>query len=65
MDDSDLRDRIEYTLQGFIPKEDDVDHYMDDLMEVLPSMINDFEKYLQEQETENPTRLTELENELD
>ena len=65
LDDSDLRDRIEYTLQGFIPKEDDVDHYMDDLMEVLPSMINDFEKYLQEQETENPTRLTELENELD
>ena len=65
LDDSDLRDRIEYTLQGFVPYDYQVDHYMDDLMEVLPSMINDFEKYLQEQEEENPTRLTELENELD
>ena len=44
------------------------DHYMDDLMEVLPSMINDFEQYLREQEEENPTqlsRLVEIENELD
>ena len=65
LDDSDLRDRIEYTLQGFVPYDYQVDHYMDDLMKVLPSMINDFEKYLREQETENPTRLTELENELD
>jgi hypothetical protein len=65
LDDSDLRDRIEYTLQGFVPYDYQVDHYMDDLMDVLPLMINDFEKYLQEQEEENPTRLTELENELD
>ena len=65
LDDSDLRDRIEFSVQGFIPYAHQVDRYMDDLMEVLPSMINDFEKYLQEQETENPTRLTELENELD
>ena len=65
LDDSDLRDRIEYTLQGFVPYDYQVDHYMDDLMKVLPSMINDFEKYLREQETENPTRLTELENEFD
>ena len=35
------------------------------LMEAVPLLINDFEKYLQEQEEENPTRLTELENELD
>jgi len=53
LDDSDLRDRIEYTLKGFVPYDYQVDHYMDDLMEVLPSMINDFEKYLQEQEEEN------------
>ena len=65
LDDSELRDKIEYKLQGYIPKGDDIDYYIDDLMEVLPSMINDFEKYLQEQEEENPTRLTELENELD
>lgn len=65
LDDSDLRDRIEYTLQGFVPYDYQVDHYMDDLMDVLPLMINDFEKYLQEQETENPTRLTEIQNELD
>ena len=35
------------------------------LMEAVPLLINDFEKYLQEQETENPTRLTEIQNELD
>ena len=61
LDDSDLRDRIEYTLQGFVPYDYQVDHYMDDLMEVLPSMINDFEKYLQEQEA---NRLIEIQNEL-
>jgi len=65
LDDSDLRDRIENSLQGYVPYDYQIDHYMDDLMDVLPSMLNDFEKYLQEQETENPTRLTELENELD
>ena len=61
LDDSDLRDRIEYTLQGFVPYDYQVDYYMDDLMEVLPSMINDFEKYLQEQEA---NRLIEIQNEL-
>ena len=53
LDDSDLRDRIEYSLQGYVPYDYQVDHYMDDLMEVLPPMINDFEKYLREQEAEN------------
>ena len=62
LDDSDLRDRIEYTLKGFVPYSWQVDIYMDDLMEVLPSIINDFEKYLQEQEA---NRLTEIQNELD
>ena len=68
LDDSELRDKIQYRLQGFIPKDDDVDHYMDDLMEVLPSMINDFEKYLRGQEELNPTlisRIAEIENELE
>jgi len=35
------------------------------LMEAAPLLVADFEKYLQEQGEENPTRLTELENELD
>jgi len=62
LDDSDLRDRIRFTLSSFVPYAYQVDHYMDDLMEVLPSMINDFEQYLREQEA---NRLTEIENELD
>ena len=65
LDDPLVRKDLRYYLKGFVPKKDDVDNYVDDMIKALPSMINDFEKYLREQETENPTRLTELENEFD
>ena len=68
LDDPLVRRDLRRLLRGYVPKGDDLDKYVEDMIKTLPSMVNDFEKYLQEQEELNPTlisRIAEIENELE
>lgn len=65
LDDPLVRKDLRHFLKGYVPKGDDVDKYVEDMIKTLPSMVNDFEKYLREQEKLNSSRIVEIENELD
>ena len=63
LDDKEFKKVIKDRLENFTWK--DPDKVIQDTVTFAPLLVADFEQYLREQEEENPTRLTELENELD
>ena len=69
LDDEELKKDIKRRVAGFKWKNTEVkDKAVEDVITLAPLLVADFEKYLREQEAENPTqlsRLIELEDELD
>ena len=63
LDDEEFKKEIKDRLENFTWK--DPDKVIQDAVTFAPLLVDDFEQYLREQEEENPTRLTEIENELD
>ena len=66
LDDKKFKKVIKDRLENFTWR--DPDKVIQDTVTFAPLLVADFEKYLREQEEENPTRLSrlvELENELD